>query len=98
MIALVQFETPGTFVALLVTLTVIQIAIGTVLEPLLMGNSLNMSPFAIILNLAFWGSVWGIAGMFLSVPILVVIMILCANVPSWKWVAIMLSKDGRITT
>jgi predicted PurR-regulated permease PerM len=97
LIALVQFDTLGTFVVLVVTLTAIQLAIGSVLEPMLMGNTLNMSPFAIILGLAFWGAVWGIAGMFLSVPILVVIMIVCANVPSWRWVAILLSKDGRIT-
>jgi predicted PurR-regulated permease PerM len=96
MIALVQFETPTMFLILVATLTAIQIAIGSIIEPLMMGSSLNMSPLAIILNLAFWGSVWGIAGMFLSVPILVVIMIVCASVPSWRWVAILLSKDGSI--
>ena len=97
LLALVQFDTLGTFVILVVILTAIQLAIGSVLEPMLMGNSLNMSPFAIILGLAFWGAIWGIVGMFLSVPILVVIMIVCANVPSWRWVAILLSRDGRIT-
>lgn len=95
-IALVQFETPGTFFILIAMLTTIQVLIGSILEPLLMGKSLNMSPLAIILSLAFWGMIWGIPGMFLSVPILVVIMIVCANVPSWRWFAILLSKDGRI--
>lgn len=98
LVALVQFETPTTFFILLATLTAVQVAIGSVLEPLLMGASLNMSPLAIILNLAFWGMIWGVAGMFLSVPILVVIMIVCANIPSWRWFAILVSKDGRITT
>jgi predicted PurR-regulated permease PerM len=96
LLALVQFETLGPFVILVVSLTAIQIVIGSVLEPMLMGKSLNMSPFAIIVSLAFWGTVWGIVGMFLSVPILVVIMIVCAHVPSWRWIAILLSKDGRI--
>jgi AI-2 transport protein TqsA len=96
LLALVQFETLGPFVILAVTLTAIQIVIGSVLEPMLMGKGLNMSPFAIILSLAFWGSIWGIAGMLLSVPILAVIMIVCAHVPSWRWMAILLSKDGRI--
>ena len=63
-----------------------------------MGHSLNMSSFAIILSLTFWGTIWGVIGMFLSVPIMVLIMIVCANVPSWRWVAILLSKDGRINT
>jgi predicted PurR-regulated permease PerM len=63
---------------------------------MLMGHSLNMSPFAIILSLAFWGTIWGVVGMFLSVPIMVLVMIVCAHVPSWRWIAILLSKDGRI--
>jgi predicted PurR-regulated permease PerM len=96
LLALVQFETLGPFLILVVTLTTIQLLIGSVLEPMLMGNSLNMSPFAIILALSFWGAIWGIVGMFLSVPILVTLLIVCAHIPSWRWVAILLSKDGRI--
>ena len=96
LLALVQFDTLGPFVILVVSLTAIQLAIGSVLEPMLMGSTLNMSPFAIILGLAFWGTVWGIVGMFLCVPILVVVMIVCAHVPSWRWLAILLSKDGQV--
>jgi predicted PurR-regulated permease PerM len=96
LLALVQFETLGPFIILVISLTAIQLAIGSVLEPMLMGNTLNMSPLAIILGLAFWGTIWGIVGMFLSVPIMVVVMIVCAHVPSWRWVAILLSKDGQI--
>ena len=95
-IALVQFDTLGPFIILLGSLTAIQLTIGSIIEPMLMGNSLNISPLAIILGLAFWGTLWGIVGMFLSVPILVVILIVCAHVPSWRWVAVLLSKDGRI--
>ena len=98
LLALVQFETLTPFLFLVTSLTLIQIAIGSVLEPMLMGKGLNMSPFAIILSLAFWGMIWGIAGMFLSVPILVIIMIVCAHVPKWRWVAVSLSKDGNIAT
>jgi AI-2 transport protein TqsA len=96
LLALVQFETPGPFLVLVLSLTAIQLAIGSVLEPMLMGSTLNVSPFAIILSLTFWGTIWGVVGMFLSVPILVVVMIVCAHVPSWRWVAILLSKDGRV--
>lgn len=96
-IALVQFDTLGPFVVLVASLTAIQLTIGSIIEPMLMGSSLNMSPLAIILGLAFWGTLWGIVGMFLSVPILVVVLIVCAHVPAWRWVAILLSKDGRIS-
>ena len=96
LIALVQFDTLTPFLILVFGLTALQFAIGSILEPILMGNTLNMSPFAIILGLAFWGSIWGIVGMFLSVPILVLAMIVCAHIPSWRWIAVLLSKDGQI--
>jgi AI-2 transport protein TqsA len=96
LVALVQFDTLGPFIVLVLSLTAIQMMIGSVLEPMLMGHTLNMSPFAIILSLAFWGTIWGIVGMFLSVPIMVLVMIVCAHIPGWRWVAILLSKDGGI--
>jgi AI-2 transport protein TqsA len=96
LVALVQFETLGPFIILIVGLTAINLAIGSILEPMLMGHTLNLSPFAIILSLAFWGTIWGIVGMFLSVPIMVLVMIVCAHVPGWRWVAVLLSKDGRV--
>ena len=96
LVALVQFDTLGPLVILVTTLTLINLAIGSVLEPMLMGHTLNLSPLAILLALAFWGTIWGIVGMFLSVPIMVVVMIVCAHVKSWRWVAVLLSKDGRL--
>ncbi|MFT3730484.1 MAG: AI-2E family transporter [Hyphomicrobium sp.] len=97
LLALVQFDSLKPFLVLVISLTAIQVAIGSVLEPMLMGKGLNMSPFAIILSLSFWGLIWGIVGMFLSVPILVIIMIVCAHVPSWRWIAVALSRDGSVT-
>lgn len=97
LLALLQFDSLTPFLILVVSLTSIQVAIGSIIEPMLMGKGLNMSPFAIILSLAFWGLIWGIVGMFLSVPILVIIMIVCAHVPRWRWVAIALSQDGNVT-
>jgi len=98
LLALVQFDTFVPFLIVAVGLTTIQMIIGNIMDPMLMGRSLNMSSFAILLLLAFWGTVWGVVGMFLSVPLMMLIMIVCANVPSWRWVAILLSKDGRIDT
>ena len=98
LLALVQFNTFEPFLGIALGLTTVHLIIGNVVEPMLMGHSLNMSSFAIILSLTFWGTIWGVIGMFLSVSIMVLIMIVCANVPSWRWVAILLSKDGRINT
>ena len=49
---------------------------------MLMGHALRLSSFGIIMSLAFWGAVWGIPGMFLSVPIMVMMMVVCSHVPT----------------
>lgn len=84
--------TPTMIVALLCTAT--QFVIGNVLDPMLLGQTLRLSSFGIILSLAFWGAVWGVPGMFLAVPIMVALMIICAHIPWLRAVAVMLSREG----
>lgn len=74
----------------------LQIVFGNILEPKLTGKTLNLSTLAILINLVFWGMIWGIAGMFFSVPMLVAIYIICAQFDSTRWVAVLLSADGNI--
>lgn len=74
--------------------TVIQFSGGNILEPMLLGQTLQLSSFGIVLGLAFWGAVWGIAGMFLAVPIMVATMIICTHVAWLRPVAIALSREG----
>ncbi|MCQ2581401.1 MAG: AI-2E family transporter [Alphaproteobacteria bacterium] len=74
----------------------IQIIFGNILDPKLTGKTLNLSTLAILLNLVFWGLIWGIAGMFFSVPILVAIYITVAQFDSTRWIAVLLSADGNI--
>ncbi len=74
--------------------TATQFIIGNVLDPMLLGQTLRLSSFGIILSLAFWGSIWGIPGMFLAVPIMVALMIVCAHIPWLRPVAVLLSREG----
>ena len=97
LITWVQFDAIESFLGVAFGLTAIYAIVGNAVEPMLMRKSLNLSAFAIVLSLTFWGTIWGVVGMFLSVPIMVVTMIVCANVPSWRWASILLSKDGRIS-
>ena len=96
LLVLVQFGSFGPFFASLILLTAIQIGVGNVLEPRLMGSSLNLSPMAILVALAVWGGLWGVAGMFLCVPITVIVMIVCAHFESTRPMAVLLSADGRL--
>lgn len=92
--SMVQFEHWTPVLVVLFGLGTLQFAIGNIIEPLLMGRTLNLSSFAIILSLTFWGGVWGIVGMFLAVPIMVMLMIVCAHIPPLRPLAILLSADG----
>jgi predicted PurR-regulated permease PerM len=70
--------------------------VGNVLEPRLLSKSLNVSPLVILFALAFWGAIWGVIGMFLSVPITVMMMIIFAHFESTRPIAVLLSQDGCI--
>lgn len=77
-------------------LIVLQIVFGNILEPKLTGKTLNMSTLAILINLVFWGMIWGIPGMFFSVPLLVATFIITAQFDSTRWIAVLLSANGNI--
>ena len=97
LMALVQFGDPLVALLVLAALGVVaQFFIGNFIEPRMMGRSLNLSPFIIILSLSAWGFVWGIAGMFLSVPLTVVAMIICSHFEATRPIAVVLSSDGEI--
>lgn len=94
LIAFVQLEDPSTALAIFIIVTGIQFVNGNIIDPMLMGHALRLSSFGIIINLAFWAAVWGIPGMFLSVPIMVAIMIICSHIPELRGVAVLLSREG----
>ncbi len=94
LVALIQVNEPATALLVFVIAGMIQFVLGSVIDPMLMGRALRVSSFGIIISLAFWGAVWGIAGMFLAVPIMVAIMIVCSHIPSARPVAVLLSREG----
>lgn len=96
-LTLMQFDSLTPFLITTIGLGGVQFCIGNLVEPALMGKSLNLSPFMIILSLTFWGLLWGIPGMFLSVPITVMFAIVCARFEPTRGLAIILSGDGNVT-
>jgi predicted PurR-regulated permease PerM len=61
---------------------------------MMMGRALRLSSFGIIISLAFWGPLWGLAGMFLAVPIMVMMLVICSHVDGLRPVAVLLSREG----
>lgn len=96
MIALVQFETVGPFLIIVLGCGTIQFLIGNFVDPAMLGRSLNMSTFLVILALTFWTTVWGLIGAFLSVPLTVCILIVFSHIPALRPIAILMSLDGRL--
>ncbi len=94
--SLIQFAEFIPFLIILFVIGSFQVAIGNYLEPRIMGNTLNISPLFGIFALAVWGSLWGITGMLLSVPITVAMIIVMAQFPNTRKVAILLSEKGKL--
>ena len=93
--AIVQFAPSiGPILFVGISAIVIQNLIGNFLDPRLSGNSLNLSPFIILAALSVFGYVWGIVGMFLAVPLLSILQIICANVDATRPIAMLISS-GR---
>lgn len=53
-----------------------QFVIGSVVEPKVVGGSLNLHPATVLIALIVWGMIWGIVGMFLAIPLTAVMQIL----------------------
>lgn len=94
LIAHIQFHDPATTIVIVSIAGAIQFVNGNIIDPMMMGRALRLSSFGIILSLAFWGAVWGVPGMFLSVPIMVMLLVVCSHVPALRPIAILLSREG----
>lgn len=75
-VIILQYYFGWQLFAVLGLLTFFQMLIGNFLEPKIMGKSMGIHPVAIILSLTFWGFIWGLPGMFLSVPIMATLKII----------------------
>jgi AI-2 transport protein TqsA len=95
-LALIQFEAIIPCLWVTGSITAIQMIVGNVLEPKYLSRSLNVSPLIILMALAFWGTLWGVLGLFLAVPITVMMMIVFAHFEPTRPLAIVLSQDGCI--
>lgn len=96
-ISFIQFQHSWwPFIVVGIGITLTQFMVGNVIEPKYLGRSLNLSPLVILVSLVIWGTLWGVIGLFLSVPITVMMMIVFAHFEKTKGIAILLSESGQI--
>lgn len=96
LVAIVQFYPNWVPVVITaVSLLVIQFTIGNIMTPKIMGDALDLSPVVILISLMCWGLIWGFAGALLSVPIAVMIKIICENVEQLNFIAKMICSTNH---
>jgi len=95
MFGLVEFADPWSSLILLIALELVHFVVSHVLQPRMQGRSLNLDPVVVLFALAFWGLLWGVTGAFLSTPLTVLLMAILAEFPATRWLAVLLSSDGK---
>jgi predicted PurR-regulated permease PerM len=91
MMAVIDIQHPGSMTAAIILLIAVQILLGSVLEPILMGKSFSINIVVVLIMLMFWGFLWGIPGLVLAVPITVLLKILFEQFPQTKTLARLMS-------
>jgi AI-2 transport protein TqsA len=92
-VAVAQFQNPWSIVLAIAIPGTVQMIIGNIVEPRLMGRGLNLHPVTVLLALFFWGLLWGIAGMFLAAPMTAVIRIILMQFDTLKPIGKLLAGE-----
>jgi AI-2 transport protein TqsA len=71
----------------------INIFLGNFLEPMLMGRRFGLSTLVVIISVLFWGFIWGPVGMFLAVPLTMVLKVMLDNSDELRWIAVAITKE-----
>jgi predicted PurR-regulated permease PerM len=96
---LLSFVQLGSMSAFLVVIvyTLVNVIIGSVIEPKVMGKGLGLSTLVVFLSLIFWGWLLGMVGMLLSVPLTIMAKIVFNADPKTKWLSILLDSGETQT-
>jgi AI-2 transport protein TqsA len=93
--AIAQFESWQVGVIVFFGMNLIQFIVGSYIEPRIAGTALSISPFMVLFAVFFWSFLWGLAGAFIGVPILIAFVGFCEQHPSCRWIAHLLSGGDR---
>jgi predicted PurR-regulated permease PerM len=94
LMGLVQFDSLNTLVLLMGLLLLNNFIMGSIVEPKVMGNKLSLNTLTVIFGLFFWGYIWGIPGMFLAVPLLVITKVIFESFPGLAFVGRLMGYSG----
>lgn len=95
LMAIVQFDDTGTIWGFIAILAAAQFIMGNYIEPLIAGHQLKLNTVTVIFGLVFWGWLWGIAGMMLSVPLMVILKLVLEQIPDMGYFARLMSVPNK---
>ena len=94
--AAVQYGRFMEFVIVFSLIEAVQLLVANVIEPRMVGRTLNLSPLVVMVCLVFWGYVWGLLGMIIAVPVTSVLVIVMSQFKSTRDIAVLLSENGEL--
>jgi predicted PurR-regulated permease PerM len=80
MVALISFDTLGQAIAVPAVYLLLTVIEGQFVTPYLLGRRFSLNVVVILISIAFWGFLWGAVGVFVAVPFLIILKVLCEHV------------------
>jgi predicted PurR-regulated permease PerM len=93
-LALIQLGFIGA-IEVAVIFMLVNIILGSVLEPKYMGQGLGLSTLVVFVSLIFWGWAFGPVGMLLSIPLTITLKLALQSNPQTKWIAVLLDSEAK---
>jgi predicted PurR-regulated permease PerM len=73
------------------------VIIGQIIEPLLFGDSVGVTPLALVLSAILWGTLWGPLGILLSTPLTICLLVLGRHAPQLRFLQVLLGHEPALT-
>ncbi len=93
LLGLVQIDSSGTFLFFISLLIASQFVWGNIIEPFILGSSVSLNTVTVILGLVVWGYIWGVTGMLLSVPLIVMARVILSQIPDAEMIVKLMGRS-----
>lgn len=93
--ALLQFDTPGPFAIICITVVMLHFISANLLIPKFIGSRVNIGPVAATVGMLFWGWLWGLMGILLAVPLTAFVKLIADSHPSLIHISNLLAETPR---
>ena len=90
-VAYFQYDGEKALLVLLVY-SLLQFLEGNVLTPFIVGGKVRLFPLTVMISFIFWGTLWGIPGAILAVPLTSAVKVVCEHVRGWEGLARLLGE------